>query len=137
MCWISEEIPKRQIADNDIPVFKMLRKGHFDGIFVSPYFGFIYAVGKVYSKKNPITIVGGITNFMIKEGYHSYSSKTVIVYNRSAVYSTDNGKVDILLDCYEECTEVSGYIPRGSVYYLNNQGEYVSDKIVLVKPNAV
>ena len=78
----------------------------------------------------------------IYKGFHSYSlNKTyydkwydiIRVFKNESfielIFNSNSNK----LDTYSFCIVVSGYIPKGCAYALNEYGEYVSDSIILNK----
>lgn len=141
MCWTGKRFFERmpRIALRDIEVYKVLGK---DG--KSPYQEYQYDFNKetkqVYLKT--LKRVNGAID--INEGYHSYSKKCYFIYyittchifafskkSKSAFFST--------LGDFSYKKIYKAFIPKGTIYYQNRDGEYVSEKIIvtdeLVKPN--
>lgn len=150
MCW--EGKPKnRKVAKRNIPVKKLLYKDH-----TSPYQGFKYVSGKQYKEElHPHPLWDDNTRIVLNHGLHCYSDKCIIkeLYENGekhiCVYpplfsSVGNffkniffGKSRGFCLCpYSKRRHilVSGFIPVGSVYYENTDGEIVSEGLVLNIP---
>lgn len=148
MCWTEKRFFERmpRIALRDIEVYKVLGK---DG--KSPYQEYQYDFNKetkqVYLKT--LKRVNGAID--IYEGYHSYSKKCRFVKsfydNTTYTYITvfpkkrkENPNTFISCLSYNNNKVIyKAIIPKGTIYYQNRDGEYVSEKIIvtdeLVKPN--
>lgn len=131
MCWISYyREPKRLIAKEDIPVIKVLNKDH-----TSKYFGNIhYVKGKEYPK---VDLVFTWTRHCheIAEGYHSLAKDEFILHKvLPNSYDLRSVEKDVTLEYLITDTEliVDFVIPKGTAYYLNEYGEYVSETIRMV-----
>lgn len=129
MCWISN-IAELKVAKEDIKIFKLcLSMRHL----LSYYNGFAYELNKVYELGTDIVPIFSPyrDGYEISIGFHSYANNCQLLDRRwhYIVTSPDNRA----RDCYsrEDLVLVRGYIPKGSHYYLNDYGEYVSDKICL------
>lgn len=135
MCWTGkrffEKMPR--IALRDIEVYKVLGK---DG--KSPYQEYQYDFNKetkqVYLKT--LKRVNGAID--IYEGYHSYSKKCRFV--KSFYDNTTYTYITVICGLsYNNKVIYKAIIPKGTIYYQNRDGEYVSEKIIvtdeLVKPN--
>lgn len=136
MCWI--EIlrnVKYQVADKDIEVYKIVKKATKE-YCISPFMDYTY-----YSKDIQPSLTLGVMIeprsifAKITEGYHSYSSvnfvcdsivpgifggcvKTIQCGNRDRIFRVDNF---LYLATF--------IIPSGFVYFTNEEGEIVSNKI--------
>lgn len=143
MCWTTSIRPQIKIATENIPVYKIVdKKGGFWfwSTFSSYYYGFIYKLHKRYSEK-----IGGIRDlrtgvYAIDKGIHSYHNTLTSIstskYGDRWIRSF-NGEI---LDNYcrfGNVVRVQGYIPKGSKYYLNENGECISEQIVLTKYNKI
>ena len=147
MCWTGKRFFERmpRIALRDIEVYKVLGE---DG--KSPYQEYQYDFNKetkqVYLKT--LKRVNGAID--IYEGYHSYSKKCRFVKsfydNTTYTYITvfppkkkENLNTFINGLSYNNNVIYKAIIPKGTIYYQNRDGEYVSEKIIvtdeLVKPN--
>lgn len=143
MCWTGKRFFERmpRIALRDIEVYKVLTK---EG--KSPYQDYQYEFNqetKQISLKSNKCISGTID---IYEGYHSYSKKCRFVisfyYNYITVFppkKKENLNIFISGLSYSNKVIYKAIIPKGTIYYQNRDGEYVSEKIIvtdeLVKPN--
>lgn len=143
MCWLPAYPIAFGIAEEDIPIMKIVSKDTYDGKFdcSAAYRHNGYKLNKTYTTTLPksdstISVDKNITD--IQFGYHSYSPKKVYLDQKSPtisdniyrVKSTCEGKA---LDWWNswDYVVVEGIIPRGSYYYLNDRGEYVSSSIKL------
>lgn len=148
MCWTGKRFFERmpRIALRDIEVYKVLTK---EG--ESPYQDYQYEFNqetKQISLKSNKCILSGTIE--IKYGYHSYSKKCRFVKsfydNTTYTYITvfpkkrkENPNTFISGLSYNNKVIYKAIIPKGTIYYQNRDGEYVSEKIIvtdeLVKPN--
>lgn len=132
MCWTCcIENLKAQITKEDINVYKIVKKAT-KKYCISPFIDYTY-----YSKDIQPSLTLGVTIeprsifAKITEGYHSYSSvnfvcdsivsnilKTIQCGNRKEIFRVDNS---LYLATF--------IIPVGSVYFTNEEGEIVSNKI--------
>ena len=144
MCWTTFIYPHIQIATENIPVYKIVdkKKGFwFWSTFSSYYYGFTYKLHKRYSEKlgriwDPCT---GL--YAIDEGIHSYHNTLTRIstskYGDRWIRSFNGEILDNYCTLARTIVKVQGYIPKGSKYYLNEDGEYVSEQIVLTKYNKI
>lgn len=133
MCWTCNiNKLKAQIAKEDINVYKIVKKAT-KKYCISPFMDYTY-----YSKDIQPSLTLGVTIeprsifAKIIEGYHSYSSvnfvcvpdifggcvKTIQCGNRDRIFRVDNS---LYLATF--------IIPSGCVYFTNEEGEIVSNKI--------
>lgn len=146
MCWIGtkdNEI-EMQIAAEDIPIFKVVE---CKGCIFSPYYysiGVTYILGEEYRTGMKIRTV---EDYMVVEsGFHSYSRQDcfyadigygISIYLRNSRAKEEKKDGDWCLinrfdyTPYDEIVVLEGIIPKGSCYYKNDNGEIVSDRIVL------
>lgn len=138
MCWITNKKLKFKIAKENIPIYKICRKE--DDKVLSYYKKFEYRLGCLYNTNFEVAFDDKMSE--IYKGFHSYSlNKTYYEkrYDIIRVFKNESFIERILksdgnkLDAYSFCIVVSGYIPKGSAYALNEYGEYVSDSIILNK----
>lgn len=131
MCWITYKGAKCKTAEKDIRIFKVCSPSNSPEVLISAYREFEYTLNKIYSAEEELilTMYGKDTNYgKINKGFHSYSpncsikNETIISiwYDRQFLGSYDSDSIIVY-----------GYIPKGAHYYLNEEGEYVSDKICL------
>lgn len=135
MCWISTKKDGKataKVAKKDIPIIKI---GHrrFNR-FVSAGFAYEYRMGEL-QKSIKIKSFGG---YYIEEGYHFYKPGMTRIENVGesflVVYGTlcKNGHFHQYLITETSCV-AKGYIPKGTVYYLNAIGVGVAEQIVLTE----
>lgn len=135
MCWISSEVIPR-IAEEDIEIFKMCEGVEANEV-ESYYRLCFYTLNHVYKLISPIVVElreDILPNkFAINKGFHSYIKECTI--RTSSIYKSAeilyNG---ICVDTYNDyAIKVKGYIPKGTKYYINNNGECVSEAICLTE----
>ena len=136
MCWVCDiENLKAQIAEEDINVYKVVKEAT-KKYCVSPFMEYTY-----YSKdmQPPLTLrvmIEPHSNFAkIEEGYYSYSSVSFIC---DSVMRSIDGRLYKAMQCgnRKEMFRVDNslylatfVIPAGSVYFINEDGVIVSNKI--------
>ena len=138
MCWITNKKLKFKIAKENIPIYKICRKE--DDKILSYFKRFEYKLGWLYNTNFEIAVDAKMSE--IYKGFHSYSlNKTYldkrydnirVFKNESFIELIFNSNSNRLND-YSFGIVVSGYIPKGGTYALNEYGEYVSDSIILNK----
>lgn len=138
MCWITNKKLKFKIAKENIPIYKICRKE--DDKILSYFKHFEYKLGCLYDTNFEVAVDTKMSE--IYKGFHSYSlNKTYYEkrYDIISVFKNENF-IELIfnsnsnrLNNYSFGIIVSGYIPKGSAYALNEYGEYVSDSIILNK----
>lgn len=148
MCWIicQEKAPRVRIAKEDIKVYKILmvqKCGNDLCKYSAPYYEkFFYEIGKVYStdKMEVRYAYEDFPCFLIDYGFHSYSpdckvdisyicaygryNKIIRIYPRKSV----KGGLDFWMESPERAFGIfEATIPAGSRYYINPNGEMVSN----------
>lgn len=138
MCWITNKKLKFKIAKENIPIYKICRKEN-DKI-LSYYKKFEYRLDCLYNTNFEVAFDANISE--IYKGFHSYSlNKTyyekrydiIRVFKNESFIELIRNSNSNKLDDYSFGIVVSGYIPKGCAYALNEYGEYVSDSIILNK----
>ena len=120
MCWYSNDVPKAQYATEDILVFKIfekLKSNYALSLMMRFYYKYdkLYKVSKLKIKKDQSRL--GETYYCIYRGFHSISFRFI---------NTANCNPSYVAPCI---------IPKGTTYYVNtDNGEIVSDKIIIPKP---
>ena len=133
MCWTSTREIKAKIAvDNNISIYKLVIL-LTDNLY-SAYKGFPYELNEEYSLYAPcFNILTKMFDFYQKNvGFHSYHPEMTKTTEDSLfvnIYDENNELLDRLYR--KNIVRVNGYIPKGASYFLNDRGEYVSDKIYL------
>ena len=139
MCIIfGKKKPVKRVAKRHIPIIKYCYMS-VGGIH-SWYRGKKYILNteyEVYLEQVPKDTPYG--DYFLEIGLHSYSRNVVhniqyiSLYNREVVFISYKTKP---LDTLKNYTmgiivKVYGYIPKGSEYFKNDRGEYISNRIVL------
>lgn len=142
MCWITERNINEKIASKDIVCFKLFREQ--DIIYRTKHFlGFKLGKPKIiklnsiiqhfeyipYKKQKSINLhieswkpIIDFIHYKIKkcvkieEGYHSYATLATAKFNKTS------SPLTIIVRCI---------IPKGAVYYLNEDDEIVSSTIII------
>ncbi len=140
MCWVTKKQCELKIAEGDIPVIKIMRED-----LRSVYECFLYELGKKYTTElGPVLeslCIGAPQEdfYVIHKGFHSYSVgciiSTEIVSDSFLACAKKFTTVEYnreLLDFLPDVIEVNCIIPKGSKYYVNERGEYVSDSIEII-----
>ena len=143
MCWIGTKTDKK-IADRDIPVSKIVYKKNNE--FYSVYHHFKYELNKVY--KTDLTCCDCWANseyVTISIGFHCWKANTNIPTLTNTYYIissnwTGNCKyiglisinAKILPECYDIAI-IEGIIPKGSIYYINDMDDIVSESVMFTK----
>ena len=136
MCWLTykEENNECKVATEDIPIYKILYT-----TLQSIYRFHEYSLNKVYNlvmAKRAYEIPSKIngSSYSITFGFHSYSSEMTYIRRCSKqVFWVCESKGTRLDTFASNMIRVNGFIPKGSHYFLNEKGEYVSDSIVLTE----
>lgn len=131
MCWISNKTPVLKVAEEPIPIFKVLYKN-----MDSAYMTFRYHLHvKYYQKLETPQIT--CSRCFICEGIHSYDAETSIIkdHPRDSDFFAIITKKDDFLDTFSKgpYIQVMGVIPEGAKYYRNEWGEIVSNSIILTE----
>ncbi len=141
MCWRSIKGGSNKIAEEDIPVFKVIYRLDSDNRLRAVYnSSFLYNTGVVYQEE-PLKLIyypyQGI--YIVNEGFHSYSPECFIQTTCTLVLiKTDSYILDCIYRPYEgEVLKANCIIPKGSEYCLNGQGEYVSNSIKIINTETI
>lgn len=139
MCWTYSKklgYPQKSIAKSDI----IMRWDN--GTFSSYFYFYGYKPGTEYMIENGIKIGESRTKYIVEEGFHSYSGKCLIrarCVNRCVsffLHSYNLNRSCVIFNLFRiiKCSDIivaECLIPKGSIYYENQHGEIVSDKIML------
>lgn len=140
MCWESYNKPIKKKAEKDIAVFKIITRD-----FKSYYRSYKYKLNHTYRTRIGQILHPTLYTFSIFEGFHSYSKECEITrYNNSfnlfpkkvkmfEVRSKCNKKFRLDAFQIEKVLKVNCIIPKGSLYYENEDGEIVSSSIRIVR----
>ena len=141
MCWISKIRPIIRVADSGILVEKVLRLD--DGVLCSPVYSesrweigkeYTCEMGDYYNRNMSLGSIFGyadmsLDDFEVREGFHSCREISQDSYSWLSVSALGNYEM-----FYHHFNEYiySAVIPSGSKYYLNEYGEYVSDRLRII-----
>lgn len=131
MCWKTNHLAVKRIAETDIPVQKVLSVNTEIGNITSPmYIEFEWEVGKVYECKiGKVHCSDGISRYAINEGFHS-SEK--LNHDCQCNEWVNGGSKHLFIAGFWDAV-CDAVIPAGSEYYLNEDGDYVSNKMKIIK----
>ena len=146
MCWIGE-LENKRIAIEDIPIYKIMIKGNRKDCFSSYFWHSDYIKNEI---RQSIIIVedkfeGKEKEIKVNVALHSYSIEHTFIEkaytgdprfdnNYTCIYIKDRFNKNTL-EFYDDdkLIVVKGYIPKDSVYYINNRGEVISNKLIMTK----
>ena len=142
MCWKSEFEAVKETAEVDIEVYKILEREEDDeSVFYAPYYKTVYRLGRVLATnigkpyKHHVTFTKFL--FRINEGLHSYSKDCITLYNGHIYINAPKSHIPLDWwngkDCYKSYVIVKCAIPKGSKYYYNSDGLYVSNKLLPIE----
>lgn len=152
MCWATynKELIVPKIAEDNIVCNKLVRIDS-NNIIKSDYFNFVYSLNTIYRHNQDLRVnensdIRGKLFYEIHEGFYSYSTNIAYEtytrkngYGRIKVYYYKDNSFHNLLDSYlltsmnsHQLCMASCIIPKGSTYFLNELGEYVSDSIKML-----
>lgn len=134
MCWTGNLI--LHTAEENIPIFKVANKG-LDGIY-SYYLLSYYQLGVL--KSSPIIIAKKnwiLRTVKVNTALHSYNPKKVTVNKdifSNCIFIYYKGKILLdVLSFNKTSVVVKGFIPKGSQYCENEEGEIISDQLILTE----
>lgn len=147
MCWRTskKKYAKLKIAEDDIPVFKIVNKDVIDGYYKPCIYpdGIFYSGGKLYLLDGKIEIKPEFDKWKVNEGFHSYSRNYVHLEHRHGPVpfldvKTNHGNY-ITTYTVQECigsacrrVVMNCVIPKGTVYCENQNGQMVSEALRVV-----
>ena len=145
MCWFSgsKELSKyRRIARKDVLVRKLVMATESPNKVVSYFAEFEYELGKTYYDKelSRLDACSSCHYVCIFVGFNSYSTECKITRKEQTTVSGGKKKNEIevyspdgkeLVECYEldNLLMIDCVILKGTAYYVNELGEYVSESI--------
>lgn len=133
MCWKGKYLPK--IAKKDIPIYKIMIRGGYGDFYLSYYQKFPYTLNAKISEEIKTPFMIDSYKGKISKALHSYSKEYTKIessFNGFCVRSREKE-----LDYYSYILApgmlaiVSGYIPKGATYCMNENGEYISNELIL------
>lgn len=133
MCWIGKD--KKQIAEKDIAVFKIVRKSR-----TNKFLSYYYSKHWILKSKQESEILKHPSNYEdfieIHIGLHSYDSSIVKIVKDFLMFKIDSYFSFVPLDSFfytEKAYKMDCVIPKGSTYYENVRGEIVSEALIPIK----
>lgn len=111
MCWKSTELDKN-VAEHDITVYKIVLP-NTRGI-KSLFYKFWYLFNVTYRGTLNIKLVD--SEYCITEGFHSYKTKSQVLFVNQFYFKK-------IVKCI---------LPKGTIYYINNNDEIVSNQIRII-----
>ena len=150
MCWISDKL-EPLVSDGNVKVFKICGQTKDSSLYGFFRHTFKYALNKIFKTKISIDSKGLSFRYMGNEGFHSYSNDHCmwLLHRYEFIKSSKPESIDVFAKINGEriigsystngfycfyfvsIVLVEGYIPKGSRYYINENGEIISDSIVL------
>lgn len=140
MCWNSKKHQKVRIARRNIKVLKVVQQKPNNCTEFFPYYyegNCSYVLNEespfVHIKLEDLSQPKRHYCYKINTGYHSYkrSLQYMIVLN-VGIFIDNRHFFPRRYETYEVCI-MECIIPKGTMYYLNEDGEYVSEKIKPIK----
>ena len=153
MCWISYKPWKQEVATRDIECFKICEL--IDNKICSLYQGFEYQLNTAYKakltfSKHIVAKTSEVLSYEITEGIHSYSTECrlerVSIPNTDVLATEECKEIELLniiknesllgsiyLNLHPNAVLVKCIIPEGSIYFINEDEEIVSNQILLTK----
>ena len=136
MCWVCDiKNLKAQKAEKDINVYKVVKEAT-KKYCVSPFMEYTYYLKDIQPYLTLRVIIEPHSNFAkIEEGYYSYSSVSFVC---DSVASEVNGPLSKTVQCgnSEKVLSINNpfylatfVIPKNSVFFINEEGVIVSNKI--------
>lgn len=150
MCWVTKnkKFIKKRIAKEDIFVKKLMSKSMDTKFVESPCFNMVWEFGRCEKYREKIAILKALDlrcgngilfddkklAYVIQQGFHSLSPTcNVKKINQNAVAFYESKKVFSFFDYSNSFILVDAKIPKGSIYYENEQGEIVSNKLIILQ----
>lgn len=131
MCWTGK-ITGFRIAFKDTPVIKVCYKRRDVKGFLSKIQNYLYDLNELEKAKLGISHYKGNKGFFleINEGLHSYDATEF--WKGWANYYNVSEYIGLISDDNCNYHYLVGFVPKGSIYFINEFGEIVSNKLKLV-----
>lgn len=132
MCWISDNITLKKIAERDFYVYK-IGQVMWDNIFISYIKKYQY-IPKCSNITIPLILATyGAVGDVIREGYHSYkwvALDNTRPGNKCLYLGNYISSLKVSLEEYRYCCVGTFIIPKGAEYFENKYGYIVSSDII-------
>lgn len=137
MCWLSVK-QDIKVAEQDIPIFKIMRKTSSPEMVKSIYQNFLYTLNSLTESHIKIKSHWSEILFEVNEALHSYNPEKIKCLRNYLIINIEvpncfyglPKKLD-WFDVDKDIIRVEGIIPKGSKYMENIDGEYVSNQLIL------
>lgn len=131
MCWITKEKAVKMVADKDIKCFKIVRKNFRSVFFYKQYILYKTETDFIEEPQEYMSFT------KINHGIHSYGYECDVFLYEKYYIGVGARKNESDLELFEvedigESIVLDCIIPKGSSYYKNEYGLYVSDAITPV-----
>lgn len=143
MCWESQDLELR-ISDGNVRIFKICQISN--NTLRGYYFpNFTYELDTEYETKMFIQAnketIKQTYKYIGTKGFHSYSAEKCVAKLKHDGFNDERiavwHKRDFFIHNFfwrgNDLALVTGYIPKNSTYYINSQGEIISNCIVLTE----
>lgn len=138
MCWISKTFNPLHSKEN-IPIYKVLRVNNHN--ILEAYFrGTIYVLNEEFRESLGYYFDPFVSRHMIDKGIHCYSDSCKFERKEGGIFVSTpthdydrfymEGRISIT-DLHYRVVVVKGYIPSDTEYYINDNQEIVTTKLVL------
>ena len=140
MCWTSTTAEVKT-AKEDLVVFKMLIDTCHKrpNTLLSPIYRHFYHIGEEYRLQDPLKLLVNqwANKYLINEGIHSYTTDCCVVKQSDGSCIVKNQAGEIIgnypyIGGSYDFVITSCIIPKGATYYVNFDGEVVSDVIKII-----
>ena len=138
MCWHSNHRPSVIIAEQDIPVKKVLIQ--IDRIYHSPIFSSVWEIGKELKESDSFRITpeydSSLKEYRVDKGLHSCSEIKLLFEDElylSVFYIAVNKCMRVIVQHIPFAVVCDFIIPKGASYIVNEEGDYVSNRLKFIK----
>lgn len=132
MCWISDNITIKKIAERDFYVYK-IGKVIENNIFISGIKGYNYIPNRTVPLVPNGLCAGSyiIDRYIIDRGYHSYKWVALdYTYLNERCLGNYNSSLKENVSLYKHCCIATFIVPKGAEYFENKYGHIVSSEII-------
>lgn len=139
MCWQTRYRTKLKVAEDNIPVTKIVR---VSSDIIQAYYvpKFTYSIGVIFHSKLDSPYLYG-SSWRVQRVFHSYKPSCPIelckTFCSDGWYLVVKNLIGVISDSYvpfffSDLGIMSCIIPKGSHYYVNHSGQCVSDTIKII-----
>ena len=133
MCWTKNYFPSLKVAEDDIPVKKLLEE--HDGTLCSPFMsGFKWTIGEEVKsdlEEQSFSEMRGkwVINVCLHSLHEAREMRSERYYLSSYAFYCKN---QFIAPSTGTLFPYDAIIPKGAKYYVNEYGEYVSDRLKII-----